>query len=38
MSQKASISAILQQLNQVILGKESEIKLALACLLAKGIY
>lgn len=36
MSQHASISAILQQLNQIILGKDSEVKLALACLLAKG--
>ena len=36
MSQPATISAILGQLNQIILGKESEIKLALACLLAKG--
>lgn len=36
MSQPASISAVLGQLNKIILGKESEIKLALACLLAKG--
>ncbi len=31
-----TIQAILQQLNQVILGKEHQLKLALACLLAKG--
>lgn len=32
----ATLQTILQQLNQVILGKEPQLKLALACLLAKG--
>ena len=30
------IAAVLAQLNQVILGKETQVKLALSCLLAKG--
>jgi MoxR-like ATPase len=33
---KREIAAILAQLNQVILGKEDQIRLCLACLLAKG--
>lgn len=36
MSQIKAIDDCLGQLNQVILGKEHQIKLALACLLAKG--
>lgn len=32
----ASIHSTIRQLNQVILGKEHQIKLAMACLLAKG--
>ncbi len=32
----ATIQSILQQLNQIILGKEVQLKLALACLLARG--
>ncbi|HEC75144.1 MAG TPA: AAA family ATPase, partial [Methylophaga aminisulfidivorans] len=32
----SDISAILQQINQIIIGKQQPIKLALTCLLAKG--
>jgi MoxR-like ATPase len=32
----AAVHATIQQLNRVILGKEQQIKLAMACLLAKG--
>ncbi|MFY9178735.1 MAG: AAA family ATPase, partial [Venatoribacter sp.] len=31
-----SIAGVLTQLNQVVLGKEAQIKLALSCLLAQG--
>lgn len=36
MSQIQAINDCLKQLNQIILGKEHQIKLSLACLLAKG--
>jgi MoxR-like ATPase len=36
MSSKREIGAILAQLNQVILGKDAQIHLCLACLLARG--
>ena len=32
----AQIEAILAQLNRVILGKDAQIRLCLACLLARG--
>ncbi len=32
----AKLSSILSSLNQVVLGKEHQIKLALSCLLAQG--
>jgi len=32
----AKLSSVLSALNQVVLGKEHQIKLALSCLLAKG--
>jgi MoxR-like ATPase len=33
---RSEIEAVLQQINRVILGKETQIKLCLACLLARG--
>lgn len=36
MPHKETIEQCLNQLNEIVLGKESEVKLAIACLLAKG--
>ena len=33
---RSKLDAVLQAVNQVILGKEPQVRLALACLLARG--